>query len=75
MSPEFARNSVPEAAWDRLDPARVWDSHVHLAGTGDPGSGVTVNERMWSPLATLLLAQLLLYLNVACVHEDRDRVD
>lgn len=75
LPPELARDPVLEAVWDGLDPARVWDSHVHLVGTGDSGSGVTVNERMWSPLAPLLLAQLLFYLNAACVHEDRDRVD
>ena len=31
------------AAWDGLDPAKVWDCHCHLAGTGDSGSAGTGN--------------------------------
>ena len=30
-----ARHPVLEAAWAGIDPARVWDCHVHLVGMGD----------------------------------------
>jgi mannonate dehydratase len=29
------------AAWEGLDPAKVWDCHCHLAGIGDAGAGAT----------------------------------
>jgi mannonate dehydratase len=35
-------------AWEGLDPARVLDVHVHVAGTGQDGSGCFVGERMLS---------------------------
>lgn len=75
LPPDLARHEVVRAAWEGVDPAQVWDCHAHLIGTGDSGSGVVVNERMWSPLSPLALAQLLFYLNAGCVHDARDRVD
>jgi len=38
------------AAWDGLDATKVWDAHAHLVGTGDSGSGITVNPAMESLL-------------------------
>jgi hypothetical protein len=29
-----------------IDTARVWDSHAHLIGTSDSGSGISINPRM-----------------------------
>jgi predicted TIM-barrel fold metal-dependent hydrolase len=72
---DLAEHEVIRAAWRGIDAERVWDCHTHLVGTGDSGSGVVVNERMWSPLAPLAFAQLLFYLNAGCVHNARDRVD
>jgi predicted TIM-barrel fold metal-dependent hydrolase len=75
LPPDLADHEVIRAAWHGLDPGRVWDCHAHLVGTGDSGSGVVLNKRMWSPLAPLAFAQLLFYLNAGCVHGARDRVD
>jgi mannonate dehydratase len=44
----LARHELVRAAWDGLDPADVWDCHVHLAGTGDSGEGPWMSPRMSS---------------------------
>ncbi len=39
--------------WDGLDPARVWDVHTHLLGSGDAGSGCRLNpvmDQWWHPM-------------------------
>ncbi len=63
------------AAWEGLDPARVWDSHAHLIGTGDSGSAIYVNPRMQSPLHPGEYARRLFFLNAGCVHEATGSVD
>jgi uncharacterized protein len=45
-----------QASLAALDPAELWDVHAHLLGTGDAGSGCTVDARMsqwWHPVASL----------------------
>jgi mannonate dehydratase len=63
------------AAWEGIDPARVWDSHAHLLGTGDSGSGVYVNPRMESLLDPAQYARRLFFLNAGCVHDVGGSVD
>jgi len=63
------------AAWDGLDPARVWDSHAHLIGTGDAGSGIYVNPRTESLLDPGQYARRLFFLNAGCVHDATGSVD
>ena len=63
-----------QAAWEGIDPAKVWDSHVHLVGTGDSGSGVVVNPSMQSLLNPGLYARRLFFMNAGCVG-DAGRVD
>ncbi|MDR0702392.1 MAG: amidohydrolase family protein [Azoarcus sp.] len=61
--------------WEGLDPARVWDCHVHLAGIGDSGSGLVVGDRLlrlWHPV---LYSQRLFYLNAGCVSSMPGTVD
>ena len=63
------------AAWQGLDAAKVWDSHAHLVGTGDSGSGIYVNPRMdslWNPGE---YARRLFFLNAGCVHDAAGSVD
>lgn len=72
---DLAEHELVRAAWEGLDPAEVWDCHAHLAGTGDSGSGIVLNQAMTSPTSPLLFAQLLFYLNAGCVHEADGRVD
>ena len=63
------------SAWQGLDPARVWDSHAHLVGTGDSGSGIEVNPRMESLLHPGQYARRLFFLNAGCAHEAPGNVD
>jgi mannonate dehydratase len=60
------QHELVRAAWDGLDPARVWDAHVHLTGIGDAGSGVWINPHMRSVLHPMQYAQRLFFLNAAC---------
>ncbi|MDR1229427.1 MAG: amidohydrolase [Azoarcus sp.] len=54
-------------AWEGLDPAQVWDCHVHLAGIGDSGGGLAVGRRLLSLWHPVLYSQRLFYLNAGCV--------
>ncbi len=61
--------------FDGLDPAQLWDVHTHLLGTGDSGSGCTVNAQLsqwWHPVEMLRERFIL---NAACVPADAPRVD
>ncbi len=53
----------------------MWDSHAHLVGTGDAGSGIYVNPRMESVLNPGLYARRLFFLNAGCVHHATGSVD
>lgn len=64
-----------QAAWAGLDPALVWDCHVHLAGVGDGGTGVRISADMLSPLEPVQYLQRLFYLNAGCAHDAPGRVD
>jgi predicted TIM-barrel fold metal-dependent hydrolase len=76
------RNSLPEAlrplverTFDGLDPQQLWDVHTHLLGTGDSGSGCTVNAQLsqwWHPMEMLRKRFIL---NAACVPADAPSVD
>ncbi|HRC70897.1 MAG TPA: amidohydrolase family protein [Candidatus Competibacter sp.] len=62
-------------AWSGIDPAQVWDCHVHLAGLGDGGSGIEVGPQLSSLRHPLHYAQRLFYLNASCAHNAPGRVD
>lgn len=62
-------------AFADLDPAALWDSHAHLLGTGDAGSGCWVDARMsqwWHPAA---VARRSVILNAACVAPEAPSID
>lgn len=71
----LARHELVAAAWDGVDPSRVWDCHAHLVGAGDSGSGVWLNPRMLSPLHPVQFAQRLFYLNAGCAGDAPGRAD
>jgi uncharacterized protein len=71
----LAEHELVHAAWDGLDPAKVWDSHTHLIGTGDAGSGIYVNPRTESLLDPGQYARRLFFLNAGCVHDAAGSVD
>lgn len=61
--------------FDGLDPTQLWDVHTHLLGTGDSGSGCTVNAQLsqwWHPVEMLRKRFIL---NAACVPADAPSVD
>jgi mannonate dehydratase len=71
----LARHELVQAAWSGIDPALVWDSHSHLIGTGDSGSGIYVNPGTDSLLNPGQYARRLFFLNAGCAHEAKDSVD
>lgn len=72
---EIAEHELVRTAWEGIDPAKVWDSHSHLLGTGDSGSGIVIDPRMQSLLNPKLYAQRLFFLNAGCAHGTPGRVD
>lgn len=62
-------------AWEGIEAARVWDSHAHLIGTGDSGSGIFVNPQTDSLLNPGQYARRLFFLNAGCVHDAPESVD
>ena len=53
----------------------MWDSHAHLIGTGDSGSGIFVNPRTESLFDPAQYARRLFFLNAGCVHDAPQSVD
>jgi uncharacterized protein len=65
----LAEHDLVRAAWEGVDPARVWDSHAHLIGTGDSGSGIVVHPATDSLLNPGQYARRLFFLNAGCTHQ------
>jgi mannonate dehydratase len=68
------------AAWEGLDPGKVWDSHCHLAGTGDSGnagtgSGIVLESSLAGQLNPLRYAQRRFFMNAGCVRDAPGQVD
>jgi len=72
---EVMNHPLIASVWSGIDPAMVWDCHVHLAGVGDGGSGITISPAMLSPLNPLPYLQRLFYLNAGCAHDAPGHVD
>ncbi len=63
------------AAWDGLDASKVWDTHCHVFGNGDSGSGLWFNptmEQIWNPLGYL---QREFYINASCTDDSPGKAD
>jgi len=74
-SANFAQDPWLARVWQGLDPAQVWDCHVHLAGMGDSGNGLQVGPKMTSPWHPLLNLQRLFYINAGCSPERAGTLD
>ena len=78
LPPHLAEHAIVTAAWSGIDPDRYWDCHVHIAGTGDSGSGIFTTpdmESLWHPMQYI---QHKFYLNAACTRKgavDRSYVE
>ncbi len=69
--PERLRDhELVRAAWDGIDPLKLWDNHVHIAGVGDGGSGVWITPQMTSLLHPWQSLQRRFFLNAACAERD-----
>lgn len=62
----FARHEIVQAAFDGLDPRQIWDTHVHLTGVGDGGTGMWTTPNMESFMHPIQYAQKRFYLNASC---------
>ncbi len=68
--PEYlARHELVQAAWEGVDPAQVWDCHVHLGGVGDGASGIWINPDMDSVFHPIQYVQKKFYLNASCADQ------
>ena len=75
LPPELRNDARLREVWNGLDAAKVWDTHVHVFGDGDSGSGLWFNPRMnnlWNPQEYL---RRKIYINAACIDEQPGRVD
>ena len=64
-------NPLMQKIWQGIDASQVWDSHVHLVGTGDSQSttenkGVWFNPNMDSNWHPILKIQKKFYMNGTC---------
>lgn len=71
---ELARDERLLMIWEGLEPEKVWDSHAHLIGLGDSGSGIRLHRDMVNPLKPLSYLQRAFYLNASCSN-DPNRID
>ncbi|MFZ4535770.1 amidohydrolase family protein [Propionivibrio sp.] len=72
---ELREHPLITAAWNGLDAVKVWDTHCHVFGNGDSGSGLWFNPRMeqfWHPRSYV---QREFYLNASCVDDSPGKVD
>jgi uncharacterized protein len=72
---ELRRHEIVQAAFDGIDASQLWDTHAHLLGTGDSGSGCTVHPSMqqwWHPIETMRRRFIL---DAACVEPGAPSID
>jgi len=70
-----AHHPLMQSVWSGLDPAQVWDCHVHLVGGGDADNGTWFSPAMDSLWHPVLRLQKLFYMNAGCVHEAPGQLD
>jgi len=66
------------AAWDGIDPAKIWDAHCHLVGNGDSGasgSGIYPDPFVPSRLDPRAYVQRRFFMNAGCVRDVPGEVD
>ncbi len=59
-------------AWEGLDPAACWDTHVHLVGLGVGGTGCRVAEKMRSPVNFGRYLKYLVYRRASGIRDEAD---
>ena len=71
----LAAHELVRAAWEGIDPSKMWDGHCHLAGSGDSASGIYLNPAMSDLRHPLEYAQRLVFMNAGCVQDAPGQVD
>ena len=72
---QLADHDLVRAAWEGLDPKKVWDVHAHLVGTGDSPSGIRLNPKMRSLLHPEAFGRRAFFLNAGCADTDNRSAD
>ncbi len=67
MPAALREHEIVKAAWSGLDPSKVWDTHAHLLGDGESGSGCWINPKMQSIFYPQQFLQRKFFENGACV--------
>ena len=75
LPPELRDHPLVTAAWRGIDPAKMWDTHCHVFGNGDSGSGLWFNPRLENILKPLGYIQRGFYVNASCVDESPGKAD
>lgn len=70
---DIQQHPLMRTIWQDIDATQVWDSHVHLVGTGDSDSGIWFNPQMDSLRHPILKLQKHFYMNGACA--DSEAID
>ena len=75
LGAELRNHDFTLSAFAGLNWNDVWDSHAHLLGMGESGSGAWVSPEMTSPINIRQYAQFRFYLNAACVKHGNGNSD
>jgi uncharacterized protein len=75
LPPELRNHPLVLAAWRKLDATNVWDTHCHVFGNGDSGSGLWFNPRMEQMWRAVEYMQRAFYLNASCTIDAPGKVD
>lgn len=75
LPPDLREHPLVRSAWQGIDAAKVLDTHCHVFGDGDSGSGLWYNPKLddfWHPLGYV---QRALYVNASCTDDSAGRAD
>jgi len=61
--------------WKGLDAAKVWDTHCHVFGDGDSGSGLWFNPNLEKITNPRGYVQREFYINASCIDESPGKID
>lgn len=63
---ELNNHPLMQQVWQDIDATQVWDTHVHLTGTGDGNVGVWMSPNMNSWWHPILKVQKNFYMDASC---------
>jgi len=63
-------HEVVRESWTGVEPSKVWDCHVHVAGVGDGNTGVWITPEMQSLFHPWQNLQRRFYLNASCAERE-----